>query len=266
MAAAGGDAAPCFHSCRALIGPSVLDCDTARLAEESGRALDAGADYIHLDMMDGHFVPNLSFGPSLAANLRKNHPTVFLSCHLMVSNPAQYVEQIAAAKAVDDKGDCLTAFTFHVETTEPDGTTQQVIDSVKKTGLKVGLTLCPDTPIDVVLKYADQVDMVLVMTVVPGKGGQSFMTSMMDKVRTVRAKYPTMDIEVDGGVKVHTVDEAAKAGANMIVSGTGVFKVDDMSFAISTMKRSVEKYGNGLPEDQLSPERRDSDAKKPRTT
>ncbi|CAL1167585.1 unnamed protein product [Cladocopium goreaui] len=97
------------------------------------------------------------------------------------------------------------------------------------------------------------------MTVVPGKGGQSFMVDMMEKVRSVRAKYPEKDIEVDGGVKVHTVDEAAKAGANMIVSGTGVYKVEDMALAISTMKRSVELYGNGFSSDKLSPLRYDKD-------
>eukprot|EP00913_Durusdinium_trenchii_P020033 g18829.t1 len=107
----------------------------------------------------------------------------------------------------------------------------------------VGLALNPATPVEHVLPYLDQVDMALVMTVVPGKGGQSFM------VRHVRAKYPEKDIEVDGGVKVHTVDEAAKAGANMIVSGTGVYKVEDMALAISTMKRSVELYGT-LVKDQ----------------
>ena len=103
--------------------------------------------------------------------------------------------------------------------------------------------------------------MTLVMTVVPGKGGQSFMVDMMEKVRSVRAKYPEKDIEVDGGVKVHTVDEAAKAGANMIVSGTGVYKVEDMALAISTMKRSVELYGNGYSGEKLSPLRYDRDLK-----
>merc|ERR1712066_843697 len=145
------------------------------------------------------------------------------------------------------------------ETTEPRGKTQEVIDLAKKSGMRVGLALNPATPIEQLFPYLQQVDMALVMTVVPGKGGQSFMVDMMEKVRTVRLQYPLKDIEVDGGVKVHTVDEAAKAGANMIVSGTGVYKVDDMALAISTMKRSVEKYGNGLSEEKCSALRYDKD-------
>jgi ribulose-phosphate 3-epimerase len=137
--------------------------------------------------------------------------------------------------------------------------TQKVIDLIKANNMKVGLTLSPDTPVEALLKYGDQIDLALIMTVYPGKGGQSFIEEMMEKVKTIRAAYPDMDIEVDGGVKPKTVDMAAKAGANLIVSGSGVYKAEDMANNISIMQRSVEKYGLGKTDEDISPVRSDTD-------
>ena len=209
--------------------------------------------------MDGNFVPAISFGPSVITNLRKQFPTVFFDCHMMVATPETQIDAVAEANAKGADGRSLTQFTFHIETTESRGLTQSVIDQVKAAGMRVGIALNPDTPAEAVLKYSEQCDMVLVMTVVPGKGGQSFMEDMMPKVNAVREKHPEIDINVDGGLKPTTVESAAKAGANMIVSGSGIFKADDMAFAISTMKRSIEKHGNGREEAALTPLKYDKD-------
>nr|XP_031829076.1 ribulose-phosphate 3-epimerase isoform X2 [Nomia melanderi] len=178
--------------------------------------------------MDGHFVPNLTFGHPLVKCLRSKIKDAFFETHMMVSNPEQWIEPMADA-GVDQ-------YTFHVE---PVKNVSLLCRKVREAGMKVGVALKPGTPVDVVVDYVDLADMVLVMTVEPGFGGQKFMESMMEKVTWLRKKYPTLDIEVDGGVGPATIDACAKAGANMIVSGTAVIGSSDQAKVIKILRDTV---------------------------
>lgn len=203
---------------KALIGPSLLACDMSNMTAESLRVLAAGADYLHLDVMDGHFVPNLTFGAPVISCLRKNIPSAVFDVHLMVSRPQQWVEDMAAAGA--------NIFTFHLEVELTHEEKISLISDIRGKGMKVGVSIKPKTPVEDVYPYLSLVDLVLVMTVEPGFGGQKFMHDMMPKVSTLRKRAPQMDIEVDGGLGPDTIDVAAQAGANMIVAGSSVFKGD----------------------------------------
>ncbi|XKL59199.1 hypothetical protein PGB90_000215 [Kerria lacca] len=217
----------------AQIGPSILNADLSRLAEESQKLLDAGADYIHLDVMDGTFVPNITFGHPLVKCLRKNIPNAFFETHMMVQEPEKWIKPTADAE--------VQLYTFHIE---PCTDVPSICRKVQEAGMKVGLAIKPNTSVNTVVEYIDIADMILIMTVEPGFGGQKFLTDMMEKVRWLRSNYPSLDIEVDGGVGLDTIEQCAEAGANMIVSGTAVTGSTDPKSVITKLRETVKNAIN----------------------
>ncbi len=209
------------------ISPSILASDYANLESELNRI--ASSDLIHVDVMDGHFVPNISIGAPVVAAIKKVCSVPF-DVHLMISNPLDYAEDFAKAGA--------DIICFHAESNSDIAAT---IDKIHALGKEAALAVKPGTPVDAVVPYLDKLAMVLVMTVEPGFGGQSFMADMMLKIEKLRALGYTGDIEVDGGVNAETVKIAAKAGANVFVAGSAVFKSDNPAETIALLKSNAEQ-------------------------
>ena len=209
-----------------MISPSILASDYANLQSELKKI--SSSDLIHVDVMDGHFVPNISIGAPVVESIKKVCDVPF-DVHLMISNPIDYVEQFANAGA--------DIICFHAESNSDIGDT---IDKIVSLGKKSAMAVKPNTDIDVVLPYLDKLWMVLVMTVEPGFGGQSFMQSTMPKIEKLRKIAPDINIEVDGGINAETVKIAAKAGANVFVAGSAVFKSQNPAKTIAELKHNAE--------------------------
>jgi len=214
---------------RAIIAPSVLASDFGQLTAECKRMIKGGAEWLHMDVMDGHFVPNITMGAPILSCVSKGVPGIFMDCHMMVAEPEKWVNDVA------DAGGSL--YCFHLEaTTDP----LSLINTIHEMKMKAGVAISPDTPSTAITdEVAKSADMLLVMTVYPGRGGQKFLDRCVPKVSELRARFPDKDIEVDGGVSLKTIDVCADAGSNVIVAGTAIFSSPYPEKVISDLKATV---------------------------
>ena len=211
------------------ISASILSADFGNLERELRRAEESGCDMIHFDVMDGHFVPNLSYGVPVLKSIRKYCRLPF-DVHLMITDPMKFIDAFADAGA--------DHITFHLEA---DGDSEKIIEKIRSRGLTAGISVKPKTPAELVFPLIKKLDMVLVMTVEPGFGGQGFIPETLEKISALRKEAERqgceLDIEVDGGIGFNTSPKVRAAGANVLVSGSYIFKAEDMASAVASMRR-----------------------------
>lgn len=214
------------------LAPSILSADFARLLEDVKKVEEAGCEYLHIDVMDGHFVPNITLGPGIVKSLRKDVNMVF-DTHLMIENPDNYIKDF-----VDAGSDLIVV---HQEACRH---LHRTIQNIKSYNVKAGVALNPATPIETIKHVLEDVDMVLIMTVNPGFGGQSFIESTIEKIQELKKlideKNLNVDIQVDGGIKPNNIDKVVKAGANIVVAGSAIFNSDDIAQTVKLMRDNAK--------------------------